>query len=121
MVKLIKICPVIPRDQSVFILSSFSYLPEKSDSVSIEGVSAGRFFNKSVEAIGHPDLSLLKSNQIVGISAKMKQGVSGGPLFSKINGEKKQVGVITASLQEAPGYIWCTVWNREAFNLVTSL
>lgn len=24
MVKLIKICPVIPRDQSVFILSSFS-------------------------------------------------------------------------------------------------
>nr|DAZ30550.1 MAG TPA: DNA N-6-adenine-methyltransferase [Caudoviricetes sp.] len=29
MVKLIKICPVIPRDQSVFILSSFSNLNEK--------------------------------------------------------------------------------------------
>lgn len=29
MVKLIKICPVIPRDQSVFILSSFSDIASK--------------------------------------------------------------------------------------------
>ena len=33
MVKLIKICPVIPRDQSVFILSSFSYSYLKIDYV----------------------------------------------------------------------------------------
>ncbi|MGA3512734.1 trypsin-like serine peptidase [Lactiplantibacillus plantarum] len=101
--------------------SLFDYLPKENDFLSVEGISSGLFFNKRKKSVGHPDLSLLNSNWIIGIPAKMKQGVSGGPVFAKVNGIDKQVGVISASFKETPNYVWCTVWNRDTYNLITSL